>query len=370
MSRIIWPAVVLAAIASLALGAAATEPATLKIGSLAPDFRLPGVDGKTYALDDFRDADVLVIVFTCNHCPTAQAYEDRLKQLAADYKDRKVALVAISPNDPLAVRPDELGYSDLGDSFEDMKIRAKDKAFNFPYLYDGADQKTAQAYGPVATPHVFIFDRERRLRYVGRIDDSDRASRATSPDARNALDALLAGKPVPVEKTKAFGCSIKWAGKREAAKKAQEAAAAEAVTLVPLDEPGLRALAGGDARNLRLLYAWAPGRDGGEDALPDIALMMPMYRRRGFDLATVAAASPEEKDKVLAALKEKHVAGANYLFGGGRDALLKAVDEKAAALPHAVLIAPGGKVLYRRSGAVDPLELRKAVVEYLGRTYK
>src|SRR5918996_451372 len=119
------------------------EPAglkTLEIGAAALDFRLPGVDGRDYTLADFAKAEVLVVVFTCNHCPTAQAYEERLLRLHADYKDRGVALVAISPNDPLAVRLDELGYSDLGDSFEDMKIRARDQHYAYPYLYDGETQ--------------------------------------------------------------------------------------------------------------------------------------------------------------------------------------------------------------------------------------
>ena len=117
-------------------GPAVRRADTLAIGSPVPDFRLPGVDGKTYSLESFRDAEVLVVVFTCNHCPTAQAYEDRIQQLATEYKDKKVALVAISPNDPQAVRLDELGYSDLGDSFEDLKTRAKERGFRFPDLYD------------------------------------------------------------------------------------------------------------------------------------------------------------------------------------------------------------------------------------------
>ena len=128
------------------LGAAITAAAaplsikTLEIGHPAPDFELPGVDGKTYRLDDFKAAKILVVIFTCNHCPTAQAYEDRIIKLHNDYKDRGVALVAISPNDPKAVRLDELGYSDLGDSPDEMKIRAKDKGFTFPYLFDGRTQ--------------------------------------------------------------------------------------------------------------------------------------------------------------------------------------------------------------------------------------
>src|SRR5262249_13193549 len=103
---------------------------TLAIGVKAPDFRLPGVDGKTYSLADFSDSKVLVVIFTCNHCPTAQAYEQRISQLVSDYGDKGVAVVAISPNNPAAVRLDELGYTDLGDSFEDMKIRAKDHKFS------------------------------------------------------------------------------------------------------------------------------------------------------------------------------------------------------------------------------------------------
>ena len=163
---------------------------TLPIGATAPNFKLPGVDGKDHALNDFADAKLLLVIFTCNHCPTAQAYEARIAQLHDDYKDKGVALVAISPNDPKAVRLDELGYTDLGDSFEDMKLRAKDHKFAFPYLYDGDTQKTALAYGVLATPQVFLFDQERKLRYVGRIDDSD-VKTVTSHDTRNALDALF-----------------------------------------------------------------------------------------------------------------------------------------------------------------------------------
>src|SRR4051794_3308739 len=133
-----------------AAGAAAADPPglkTLPIGSPAPDFSLPGVDGRTYSLKDFADARILVVLFTCNHCPTAQAYEDRIKRLHADYQGKGVALVAVSPNDPKAVRLDELGYTDLSDSFEEMKVRAKDHHFSFPYLYDGEMQKSSLAYG-------------------------------------------------------------------------------------------------------------------------------------------------------------------------------------------------------------------------------
>src|SRR4249920_3350492 len=109
-------------------------PPTLAIGSAAPDFCLPGIDGQNHCLKDYGASKLLVIAFTCNHCPTAQLYESRIKQLAADYKDRGVTLVAIEPNNPNAVRLDEMGYTDVGDSFEDMKTRAEFRKFNFTYL--------------------------------------------------------------------------------------------------------------------------------------------------------------------------------------------------------------------------------------------
>src|SRR3954451_976241 len=146
---------------------------SLPLGSAAPDFNLPGVDGRNYALKDFASAKILAVVFTCNHCPTAQYYEERIKKLVSDYKKRGVAVVAIMPNDPKSVRLDELGWTDLSDSFAEMKIRAEALHYNFPYLYDGDSESVSHAYGPVATPHAFIFDEQRKLRYVGAIDDSE-----------------------------------------------------------------------------------------------------------------------------------------------------------------------------------------------------
>src|SRR5258706_7821453 len=191
---------------------AAEQPPMLQIRAAGAGVKLKGVDDKTYSLNDFADAKILVILFTCNHCPTAQAYEDRIMKMYDDYKDKGVALVAINPNDATGIRLDELGYTEFSDSFPEMKQRAKDRNFKFPYLDNGQTQSTARAYAAVATPHVYIFDAARKLRYVGRIDDSD-VKTVKSQDARNAIDALLAGKPVPVEKTKVFGCSTKWATK-------------------------------------------------------------------------------------------------------------------------------------------------------------
>src|SRR5271167_1925405 len=217
--------------ASLTIRAAEDEHPTLAIGSPAPDFSLPGIDGKTHQLSEYKNSQLLAIVFTCNHCPTAQLYETRIKKLEDDFQSKSVAFVAIQPNDPQAIRLSELGYTDVSDSLEDMKIRAEYRHFNFPYLYDGETQSVSRAYGPKATPHIFIFDKERKLRYEGRVDDSQRASNVKSQDARNALEALLAGRPVPVAHTPAFGCSTKWKSKIDSQLDELKKAQAEPVTL-------------------------------------------------------------------------------------------------------------------------------------------
>jgi len=343
---------------------------TLAIGDSAPDFKLPGVDGRDYSLKDFADAKVLVVIFTCNHCPTAQAYEERIIKLATDYKDKGVAVVAISPNDPKAVRLDELGYTDLSDSFAEMKLRAKSRKFPFPYLYDGDTQKTALAYGVLATPHVFIFDQERKLRYVGRIDDAE-VKTVKSHDARNALDALLAGKSVPVEKTRVFGCSTKWAEKQDDAKRALAKWDAEPVTLEPLDEAGLTKLVKNDTKKLLLINVWATWCGPCVAELPEFVTMNRMYRRRPFQLVTINLDDPQKDDETLKVLKEKHVAATNYRSAiKDRDRFADLLDKDwPGPVPYTLLIEPGGKVLYRKSGAVEPLAVKRAIADYLGRTY-
>ena len=354
-------------------GAAPEEIKTLAIGAVAPDFALPGVDGKTHKLCDYDAAKVLVIVFTCNHCPTAQAYEPRLKKLVTDYKDKGVALVAISPNDPLAVRLDELGYTDVGDTLEDMKSRVQDKRWNFPYLYDGETQKVAQAYGPMTTPHVFVFDRQRKLRFAGRIDDNERhPDKVTSHDTRNAIEALLKGEPVPVETTKTFGCSIKWASKRGSAAKSLEQWAAEPVKLEGINLAGIGQLLKNDTDKLRVVNIWSTRCGPCVIEFPEFVTMNRMYRRRDFEMVSVSVDGTARRDKALDFLKEKQASFKNYLYDAEDIyAFIEAVDKDwPGAIPYTLLIEPGGDVIYRHLGLIDPLEVRQAIVEYLGRTYQ
>jgi peroxiredoxin len=343
---------------------------TLAIGEAAPDFKLPGVDGKDYTLADFAKAKMLAIVFTCNHCPTAQAYEDRLIQLHRDYQDKGVAIIAISPNDPKAVRLDELGYTEFSDSLEEMKQRAKDRGFEFPYLYDGQRQATSLAYGVLATPQVYLFDQDRKLRYVGRIDDSD-VKTVTSHDARNAIDALLAGKPVPEERTRVFGCSTKWSDKRIDAVKWLERADAEPVDLMPIDEIGLERLVRNDTDKLLVINVWATWCGPCVAELPEFVTMNRMYRKRPFRLMTISIDDPEQKDAALKVLRENHAAMDNYIAAvKNRDRLADILDKEwQGPIPYTLIVAPGGKVIYRKSGEIEPIQVRKQIVEFLGRTY-
>jgi thiol-disulfide isomerase/thioredoxin len=232
-------------------------PPTLAIGSTAPDFCLAGVDDQTRCLKDFASAKILVIAFICNHCPTSQLYETRIKQIAGDYKDRGVAVVAIEPNNPSAVRLDEMGYTDVGDSPEDMKIRAAHRNFNFPYLYDGETQKISNLYGPTATPHIFVFDANRKLRYEGRVDDNPREPLVTKRDVRAALDALLAGRPVAVAKTPSVGCSTKWLFKEEGRLEEMAEIEKKPVTLKPASSVDLKELRKNGTGKLLLVDFWA-----------------------------------------------------------------------------------------------------------------
>lgn len=360
---------------SLALfaGAAVADPPglkTLPIGASAPGFKLPGVDGKTYTLKDFADAKVLVVLFTCNHCPTAQAYEPRIERFQAEYKGKGVALVAISPNDPEAVRLDELGYTDLGDSFEDMKLRAKDHRYGYPYLYDGETQETSKAYGVLATPHVYVFDADRKLRYVGRFDDSE-VKTVKSHDAINAVEALLAGREVSVASTRVFGCSTKWSDKREDARKSLEKWDAEPVTLDEIDVVGVSKLAKNDTKQLLLVNLWATWCGPCVAELPEFVTMNRMYRKRDFRLVTISLDDPEKRGAALKTLKDNHVSSTNFIArADDRDTLAEALDKEwPGPVPYTLLIAPGGKILYRKTGPIDPLELKRAIVGHLGRTY-
>jgi peroxiredoxin len=338
---------------------------TLEIGAAAPDFHLVGVDEKTYSLASFKKAQVLVVVFTCNHCPTAQAYEDRLIRLTSDYSYKNVAVVAIMPNDPTCLRLDELDFSDLGDSYAEMKIRAKEKKFNFPYLFDGQTETVSRAYGPVATPHVFVFDKDRKLRYEGRVDDMESPFRTPqNTDARNAIDALLNNREVPVKTTKVFGCSVKWSEKKDLVEKSRQAWAKEPVHLDLISEDSVKNMMKNPSGKLRLINIWSMGSEASKKEFPEFITINRMYRDRDFVFISVSVDEPGNQGKVLQFLSLQQASNSNYLFStNDKEKMLRAIDPSwQGDLPYTLLVEPGGKVVYTKVGAIDPATLKSTIV--------
>ncbi len=179
-------------------------PFTLQLGQTPPDFTLPGVDGKSYSPSTFKDAKILVVLFSCNHCPYVVGSEERMINFYNDYRPRGVAMIAINSNETV-------GHPT--DSFEHMITHAQEKQLRFPYVRDD-DQSVAVAYGALRTPHYYVFDQDRKLRYTGRMDDNPRnPGKETTHELRDAIDELLAGKPVTVPLTNPIGCNVKWSGK-------------------------------------------------------------------------------------------------------------------------------------------------------------
>lgn len=348
------------------------EIKTLEIGASAPGFSLPGVDGKTYTLESFKGSKILMIVFMANHCPTAQAYEDRILQLYREFSSRDVAIVLVSSNDPNALCLEEIGYSELGDSFDEMKIRAADKKYPIPYLYDGDRQEMAKAYGPTTTPHVFIFDSGRKLRFCGRIDEMENPyEKAAQQDTRNALLALLEGKPVPVEKTKTFGCSIKWSSKKEWRNKLDEDWRKKPVEVSEADINGIKEVIANKSDKYRLVNVWATWCGPCVIEFPELVTMQRMYGARDFEFVSISTDGIKKEDKVREFLKNKEAATKNYLYSGeDKYQLIESVDKNwSGALPYTLLIAPGGKIIYSHEGIIDPLEVKREIIKNIGRFF-
>lgn len=338
------------------------EPKTLEIGVQAPDFRLKGVDDKMHSLSDFASSKVLVVVFNCNHCPTAQAYQDRLIEICNKYKSKGVATVVISSNSSKSLNYWEQGWSDLGDTFEDMKIRAKDKGFNFPYLYDGDDQKTAIAYGPVATPHAFVFDKFHKLQYTGCIDES--MEKGKGETLQNAIDAVLEGRKIEKPVTKVFGCSTKWAWKMEGTIKLYKEWSALPVTIENIDAAGIKDLIDNKSDKLRLINVWASWCGPCVQEFPDFVIIDRIYRSRQFEFVSICADKLSSKDNVLKFLQKKEASNKNYIFSSDNNTeLVESVDPQwSGALPYTLLVEQGGKVIYRTQGPISMVEMRKLIV--------
>ena len=359
-----WPRAQASAPAAQGRGIQANEHPVLPIGSSLPEFALPGVDGKVHKSTEYVGTKALAVVFESNHCPVSQLYEGRVEQLYADYRGKGVTFVAINPNNPKAVRLDELGYTDVTDSLEEMKIRAKFRGITWPYLYDGETQALSMKFGAVATPHIFIFDQDRKLRYQGRIDDNQREELVKTKDARNALDALLAGRAVPVAETRAFGCTTKWMAKSQDVAAEWTRIQNEPVVVESADAAALKTLRANPTSKVVLVNFWSTTCKACTDGFLDLETTYRMFRKRAFDMVTVSTDGPSASAPVLAFLKAQYASSQNKQFASADRASLQAAwgARWNPAQPFTMVIAPGGEVLYQKEGKFDIVEIRRVVL--------
>jgi len=370
--------------ASICLSVAATaapQIKTLEIGAQAPNFSLQGADGKTYTLDSFKKSKFLVAVFTCNHCPDAIAARDKINQFAIDYKSKGVAVVAISSASPKGLQLWENGHSKYSDDFESMKLVTKEHKLTHPYLYDGDTQKTSIAYGAVATPHVFILGPDRKLLYQGQFDNGQRnPGPAKKKTTINTIEALLAGKPVPEAKTRVFGCSTKWHWKEKLVTAEKKEWQSRPVSVEAMDTTLAKTIATNNTQKYRLINVWSTSCGPCVHEFPALIRAYQFYTQRPFELITISIDPKADNEKVLKFLKDQHLPVSkwtqksvekegrktnNYHFqGDDLDDLAKAIDPKwQGPLPHSFIIAPGGQIVWRKTGAVEIHELRSAIVD-------
>ncbi|MCB1098386.1 MAG: redoxin domain-containing protein [Verrucomicrobiae bacterium] len=371
----------LLAFAALLPAHADDDVKTITVGSKAPDFQLKNVDGSMVSLGDFADKEVVVLIFTCNHCPDARAARGRIKQLYSDYKDRNVAVITISGNDAEAVRLDELGWSVYGDSFAEGVIVAKEEGYEFPYLYDGDTQEATTAYGAQATPHSFVLDKDRIVRYTGRLDDMKRKpGKPEHSYIHAAVDSVLAGELPDPAVTRAVGCSTKWRSKRKMVDKVNADWKAQPVTLEELDEEGAKKLRANAAGNLRLINFWSTSCVPCLAEFPALVETYRRYQTRAFDFVTISLDPPGETEPVQKFLTKQQASLSshtqqilekegrstnNYIFKDKNpDPLAEAIDaEWSGALPYTVLLDGSGNIVYRHEGEVEPVALRKAIIK-------
>ena len=338
----------------------------MSIGAAAPDFSLPGVDGKTHTLSEYAGSKVLAFVFDCNHCSTSHLYESRIHKLYDDYHDKGVTLVGVSPDNPASIHYDQLAFSDANDSLIEMQDRATDRHIAYPYLYDGEAQTLTGKLGAAATPQIFIFDQGRKLRYEGRIDDNEMADKVQSQDARSAIDALLADKPVAIATTPVTGCPTIWNGKT-APDPALAQIKAEQVNVTLTTPDVLKKLRANGTGKLLLVNFWATWCGPCVAEFPDLQDTYRMYRNRNFGMTTVSEDVPEARPDVFAFLKKSQATSVNYLFASDdTSAVQDTFDPKmSGAVPYTLLLAPNGDVLYQEQGEISMDRLRRNILAHL-----
>jgi thiol-disulfide isomerase/thioredoxin len=374
-------------------GCLAVEPVIqdfkeLKLGEEAPVFNLKGTDNQFHSLAEYQDGSVLVVAFISNHCPTSIAVIPRMLEWYKKVKSRGVKLVAINPNHPLGLRPDEYGYSEFDETFEHNQLFEKKYQFTFDYLYDGDQQKAAKEYGCLATPHFFVFNKDKKLVYKGRFDDSRFLDVNTikSKDLEKAVDEVLTDKKVTVAETRPLGCSTKWQEKQVSVKEDDIFWDKQPVVLESISAEKVKKLRENKTKKYRLINVWASYCGPCVHEFPELVKTARKFALRNFELVTISLDDIKDTEsvkiflekqnvivpkKILPSLKEEKRNGNAYIYSSvSIDALASVLDLSwDGSVPFTILIEPGGKILFRQEGEVNGEELRQKILDVMGRTF-
>jgi len=345
-------------------GIAPPDYPVLPIGSPLPAFVLEGIDGKMHKSSEYTKTKALAILFESVHCPVSINYEGRAEEIFRTYRNKGLTFIAINPNNPKAVRLNELGYTDMTDSMPEMKVRAAFKGIDWPYLYDGETQVTSMKFGAVATPHVFIFDQNQKLAYQGAIDDNQKPSDVKRHYAVDAIEELLAGKPVTTPESRAFGCSTKWLSKKTGVEEEWASILAAPVSLDPIDTNGLRALrANAGTGKTMVVNFWSTSCALCATQFEAIQQTWWMYRRRPYLYTSVALDPAAKNASALAFLQKQHADNPNKIASADSAAIQSAFGATwNPAQPFVAVIGPDGKLVYQKAGKWDIHEVRRYIL--------
>ena len=329
-----------------------------------PRFSLLGVDGKTYTQNSFSNYQNIAVIFYSNHCRVSQKFEKLIIQLSNILANNKSNLILVSPNFENAILPDEKAYSDVGDSFEEMKIRAKKKNFNFPYLYDGENQSLANQMGVKATPHGFLFNKNRKLIYSGRIGDLNKAYDLNSSDLFIAY--LKEKKGInSFFQTKVFGTSIKTREDLHLADKVRKRYSEETIRVTHATQKKLKFFLNHPSESPKLVYVWSNEDKENRDNLLAISSVYKIYRKRGLKVYTVCIG--ENLNLTKETLSMAQLSAVNFLIDGKDFSPLAKYHPNGGekVTPFTVLLDKNGKIILNNIGFFDHLLYKIKIKESL-----
>lgn len=334
---------------------------------ILPDFKLPGVDGRYYTQKDFESYRLTAVVFLSNHCRVSQLFQTQIIEINKRVRNEGIAIFAVSPNYAPAILPDELAYSDLGDSYEEMKKRALRLNYNFPYLYDGENQAFTKLVGATITPSVYIYNKQKKLIYVGRIGNHDTVENINTSDLFNILKDSEPNSNENIKRKKVFGTSIKTKDDNFLAEQVRKRYADEKIRLVSADSRKLKFYANHLTQKPKLFYVWQMSDENSRENLIKLSSLYKIFRKRGFKLITVAIGEENQREKIVQILNQAQLSTTNFISQGHEigplSALLPNTIEKTT--PFYRLISSGGTPLLGGHGDVIYDELRMEVLRAL-----